>query len=204
MKLTSIVFKLSTRLPLFIVLLLIFITGTSFNGRKNQTRSFPTCTNNLDTLYKPIKKQENLFYIQLSENHNIIVYDINYNTDKTINMKEPVHTYWIRYSEKGQMQELTYFQKHLVYGLEIISSEKDKQTFVLKFVSYKKRKFYLMKPEKDQKYLLFTEIHGKIALLNKLFIQVIPRLFGLPGVEYVDLQGKDLSSGKPVMERVIP
>jgi hypothetical protein len=157
-----------------------------------------------DTLYKPIKKDVLLFYIQLSENNNIIVYDVNCNPDKTINEKNPVHTYWIRYSERGQNQELTYFQRHLVYGLESKLIDSTKKTYCVKFVSYRKRDIYLVRKEDNKRYYPYMTIQGKISLLNKIFIQVEPRTFGLPKVKYVELHGKDISTNKYVVERIIP
>ncbi len=161
-------------------------------------------TENLDTLYKPKNKEILLFYIQLSENHNIIVYDINYNADKTVNEKDPVHTYWIRYSESGQNKELTYFQKNLVYGLESKLIDKEKQAYILKFVSYKKRKIYISKTGTDNKHSAYMNIQGKLSLLSKIFIEVNSGTFGLPTVKYVELYGKEITSNKQIIERIIP
>jgi len=166
------------------------------NSERNRTDA--------DSLYKPIKKDILLFYIQLSENKNIIVYDMNYNADKTINEKNPVHTYWIRYSESGQIQELTYFQKHFVYGLEAKLIDSTKKNYTMKFASYKKRNLYLIKKEKTDKYYPYMSIHGKLSLLNKIFIQVESKKFGLPKVKYVELHGKEISNDNPVVERIIP
>jgi hypothetical protein len=159
---------------------------------------------NPDTLYKPTKKELLLFYIELNENHNIIVYDANYNADKTINEEEPVHTYWIRYSERGQDQELSYFQKHLVYGLELKVLDKEKETIIVKFVSYKKRKIYLKKSTTEPRYYAYMDIQGKISLLSKIFIQVESGTLGLPKVKYVELNGKEITTNKLISERIIP
>ena len=130
---------------LSIFILLIIIINSSFKIANVKKYSPANDERGADTLYKPKKKDILLFYIQLSENHNIIVYDINYNADKTVNASQPVHTYWIRYSEKGQNKELTYFQRHLVYGLETKLIDKEKQAYTLEFVSYKKRRFISVK-----------------------------------------------------------
>lgn|GEM_PF-124985 len=188
-------------LLIFSVLILV---NSSFKADKKENYAPIFDEKNIDTLYKPIKKDVLLFYIQLNENHNIIVYDINYNTDKTVNEQEPVHTYWIRYSESGQNKELTYFQRHLVYGLETKLIDKDKQAYIVKFVSYKKKKIYVNKAEKDAKYNAYTDIQGKISVLNKIYIQVGEMAFGLPTVKYVELHGKEIATNKPVMERIVP
>jgi len=185
----------------FIVLILI---NSSFKiERKEKTIPYFD-EKNTDTLYKPRKKDVLLFYIQLSENHNIIVYDINCNADKTVIEQDPVHTYWIRYSDKGEDKELSYFQRHLVYGLDTKLIDKEKQTYVVKFVSYKKKKIYINRVDKDAKYNAYTDIQGKISLLTKIYIQVGPAAFGLPTVKYVELHGKEIATNKPVMEKIIP
>jgi hypothetical protein len=189
---------------LSIFILLIIIINSSFKIANVKKYSPANDERGADTLYKPKKKDILLFYIQLSENHNIIVYDINYNADKTVNASQPVHTYWIRYSEKGQNKELTYFQRHLVYGLETKLIDKEKQAYTLEFVSYKKKKIYLSKTKVDNKYNAYMDIHGKISLLSKIFIQVEPRTFGLPTVKYVDLYGKEISTNNTITERIIP
>jgi hypothetical protein len=180
------------------------VIGFSFKTDNNKKDTLFSEKKNEDSLYIPKNKDILLFYIQLSENHNIIVYDVNYNPDKTINEQEPLHTYWIRYSENGQSKELTYFQRHLVYGLETKLIDKEKQAYIVKFVSYKKRKIYINKTETDFKHNAYMDIQGKISLLSKIFIQVEPGTFGLPTVKYVELHGKEIATNKAVMERIVP
>lgn len=186
------------------ILIVVFIINSSFKIDRKENFAPVFNEKDTDTLYKPKKKDVLLFYIQLNENHNIIVYDINYNADKTVNEQEPVHTYWIRYSENGQNKELTYFQRHLVYGLEAKLIDKDKQAYILKFVSYKKKKIYVSKTGTNNKHNAYMDIQGKISLLNKIFIQVESGTFGLPTVKYVELYGKEIATNKTIMERIVP
>lgn len=188
----------------FTMILILMLTCISF--RSNGIKKYvPGNSQNFsDSLYKPIKKDVLLFYIQLSENKNIIVYDLNCNSDKSINEKNPVHTYWIRYSEKGQIQELTYFQKRFVYGLESKLLDSTKRNFSLKFASYKKRNLYLIRNEKNDKYYPYMSIMGKLSLLSKIYIQVESGKFGLPKVNFVELHGKEISDDKYVIEKIIP
>lgn len=186
-----------------LVFFLLAFAGLSFTSGSADSVS-QHASPDPDSLYKPVKKDVLLFYIQLSENHNIIVYDINYGRDKTVDGKNPVHTYWIRYSDKGQNQELSYFQRHLVYGLESKLIDTLKQTFLVHFVSYKKKSIYLVRKDKTEKYYPCTSIQGKMSVLSKIFIQVEPRTFGLPKVRHVELHGRELTTNKYLIEKIIP
>ena len=46
-----------------------------------------------------------------------VIYDANLLPNKKLNPKNPVYTYWIRFGEKSQKEELTTIQRTLAYGL---------------------------------------------------------------------------------------
>lgn len=144
-----------------------------------------------------------LFYIQRSSNSNVVVYDANLTSSKALNSKNPVHTYWIRYAEKGQQEELSSIQKTLAYGLYTnkIPSEIE-PAYEAYFLAYRKRKFVVKLDPKGLPIALFP-INGKLQVLKRVFVSVDESKF-MPSVNYIELFGKDPISGKEVYERFKP
>jgi hypothetical protein len=71
-------------------------------------------------------------------------------------------------------------------------------------VAYKKHSLTLMKAS-DNKYHMFTLINNRNAVLNRVFIRIDPGgSFWKPNVIYIELKGKDVETGKTVMERLAP
>ena len=161
-------------------------------------------TNASDTFPVPTNQKDMIFYVQRNHNINTIVYKLNYNTDNTINSNDPVHMYWIRYADGGEIKELSYLQKHYAYGIESELVDKDKKTFKLNFVSYKGRDIYLKRSAADNKYHAYINIKGKLSVLNKVFIQIEDGTFWVPHVRYVEISGHDILSKNPVTERFNP
>jgi Domain of unknown function (DUF4833) len=138
-----------------------------------------------------------LFYLQRTPNTNTIVCDLNLVNGKP-DEEEPVHVYWIRYTEQGQKKELNYIQRKFAYGIKSKKLAEDR--YELNFVSYKKLKMYLqMGP--DRQYHVYAGINGKMAVLNRVFIQINGGTFWSPNVEYFEMAGTDPATRQPVMER---
>jgi Domain of unknown function (DUF4833) len=66
----------------------------------------------------PPHSKRSLFYIHRSTNPNTVVYEVNLNANNTIDAKEPVTVYWIRYGEKGQQRGLNYLERTFAYGVK--------------------------------------------------------------------------------------
>lgn len=157
-----------------------------------------------DTFPVPEVSASRLFYVQRTHNKNTIVYDINYNADSTINEKEPIKIYWIRYSDKGEITPLSYIQNKYAYGIESALIDKVNRTFRINFVSYKKRYIYLMRSATGKNYKACITINGKLSYLTKAFVQIEGGTFWIPHIVYVEITGTDISSGKKVIEKFKP
>ncbi|MDF5689509.1 DUF4833 domain-containing protein [Aquirufa aurantiipilula] len=156
-----------------------------------------------ETFPTPPESAIRLFYIQRSSNTNVVVYDANLTASKALNAKNPVHTYWIRYAEKGQQEELSSIQKTLAYGLytnRIISETEP--SYEGYFLAYRKRKFVVKLDPKGSPIALFP-INGRLQVLKRVFVSVDESKF-MPSVNYIELFGKDPVSGKDVYERFKP
>lgn len=92
----------------------------------------------------PPTNENSLFYIQRSKNTNAIVYDLNRLPDGTPNPTNPINVYWIRYAVDSTMEELSYVQQKYAYGIVARPYNGQKNAYVLHFVSYDKKNFYLL------------------------------------------------------------
>lgn len=152
----------------------------------------------------PIPPDSNirLFYIQRSSNANTVIYDANLQANKSLNPKSPVHTYWIRYGEKGQKEELSTIQRTLAYGLYTDVIKAEPNSYEGYFLAYRKRKFVVKLDSRGNPIALFP-INGKLQILKRVFVSVDESNI-MPSVNYIELFGKDLNTGKDVYERFKP
>lgn len=161
--------------------------------------------NAADTFPVPTGNKKMLFYVQRTHNTNTIVYELNYINDSTLNQTTPIHPYWIRYADKGEdkgkNQELSYIQRQYAYGVVTELIDKEKQTFRVNFVSYKKRDIFLMRSKTG--YNAYITINGKLVYLEKVFVKIEGGTFWVPHITYVEVTGRDLA-GKEVSEKIIP
>lgn len=143
-----------------------------------------------------------LFFIQRSSNASVVVYDANLTADKKLNPKNPVHTYWIRYSDDGRKQELSTIQRTLAYGLYTKEVAGEKGSYDGHFLAYRKRKFVVKLSPQGEPIALFP-INGKMQILKKVFVNVDESGM-MPSVIHVELWGKDVNTGKEVYEKFKP
>ena len=145
----------------------------------------------------PVATPNQLFYLQRTANTNTIICELNYNKED-LNVDEPVHVYWIRYTDKGQKEELNFIQKKFAYGIKSTMISKDK--YELNFVSYKKFPMLLMKGP-NNKFNVYGTINQKQAIVDRIFVKINGGSFWSPNVEYVEIKGVDPLNGKEVIER---
>ena len=155
-----------------------------------------------DRFPTPPNSPSRLFYIQRSTNANTVVYDANLLPNKSLNPQKPVYTYWIRFDEQGQKEELTTIQRTLAYGLYTNPIPSEHNTFEGYFLAYRKRKFVVKLDAKGNPIALFP-INNKLNILKRVYVSVNePNL--MPTVNYIELFGKDAVTGKDVYERFKP
>ena len=150
----------------------------------------------------PPDSPHRLFYIQRSSNANTVVYDAKLLKNKSLDTKNPVYTYWIRYGEKGQKEELTTVQRTLAYGLYTDPMKSEPTSYEGYFLAYRKRKFIVKLDPKGSPIALFP-INGRMQILKKVYVSVDESGY-MPSVNYIELFGKDQSTGKEVYERFKP
>ncbi len=173
-------------------LLIVLFWGILLNMYANPAERLPTPPDS------PIR----LFYIQKSSNANTVVYDANVLANKSLNPQSPVHTYWIRYSDKGQKEELTTIQRTLAYGLYTDALKSEANAYQGYFLAYRKRKFVVKLDSRGNPIALFP-INGRLQILKRVFVSVNETTM-MTTVNYIELFGKDQTTGKDVYERFIP
>jgi len=187
------------------ILLLAAISLPGFTKNKTNRLLAETDTskrNNKKEVHFPDPVNVNkLFYIQRDPNANTLIYELNTDKNGELNTENPLHIYWIRYSEKGQKEELSYIQRRFAYGVttkQVKSNEYD-----VRFVAYKKMPLNLLKSD-DGKYHIFATIAKKQAILNRIFVKIEGGSFWLPNVVYVEFRGTDQNTGREIIERFKP
>jgi Domain of unknown function (DUF4833) len=150
----------------------------------------------------PPTSSVSLFYIQRSSNINTIIYDANIGADKKLDPKNPVHTYWIRYTEGSKKQELSGIQRSLAYGLHTKATPGELGSYDGYFFAYRKRKFVVKLNPKGEPIALFP-INGKMQILKKVFVKVDESGM-MPSVISVELWGRDAVTDKEVYEKFKP
>jgi phosphatidylglycerophosphate synthase len=186
-----------------------FITGLSTRAQPSLTSAQPSLTSvhpapvvrdAVDTFPVPPHNSNSLFYLQRSPNTNTVICELN-EKNGVLDKNEPVHVLWIRYGEQKQRQELSFIQRHFAYGLK--SRDLGNGVYELHFVSYKNVLFYLKKSPVDNKRYVYATITGKQAILHRIYIKINPGgTFWSPNVEYLELKGTDMQSGKELIQRI--
>ncbi len=146
----------------------------------------------------PSGNPKQLFYLQRTTNKNTIVCELNYR-DSVFNKKNPIHVYWIRYEERGQLEELGYFQKKFAYGIKVKSVKENK--YEMHFVSLKKVKMDLIKME-DNQYRVFVNVNHKRMILHSIYIDLVETKKLKPDIKFLELTGIDTSTKLRIKERL--
>jgi hypothetical protein len=180
-----------------------FLISLFFVGALNYSPPDETCVcKGQDKFPIPPTDQQTLFYIQRTPNTNTIMYVLNFGDKGLLDEDEPVHPYWIRYQEEGQKEELSFIQRNYAYGLKTENLGNNK--YELRFVSYKKLPFYLVKSKRDNRYHIIATINKKDIEVSRVFLQIEGGSFWLPNVVCAEVTGVDPDTGAEIIERFKP
>lgn len=151
-----------------------------------------------DGFHEPTDNHDQLFYLQRTHNKNTIVYELN-KKDGILDIKEPVHAFWIRYEENAQRQELSYIQRRFAYGIR--SKKINENHYRISLNSYDSFPMDLIK-DADGVYRVYAVANGKKIQLNRIFIKITGGSMWSPDIEYFELKGKDPQSGVVIAEKM--
>ncbi len=139
-----------------------------------------------------------LLVIERNTNANVVHYDAGLNGDGSLNPAEPVIVYWVLLAEDGRRKKLNWLEKKKAYGVKLKPAA-DGYTMTLAAAPW----MPLAVRRAGGVVRLEAPINGRPAVMQKMFIQSRSGLLG-PKVEYIDLYGKDLATGEPCRERILP
>jgi hypothetical protein len=184
---------------------LALVAATSLTLAHQPAQAAPSGDSKTQHFPVPPVDSKLLFYVQRTSNANTIMYELNLKPDGSLDEENPVHPYWIRYTEQGQKAELNFIQRKYAYGVKTrpVTNTNGNPTWEVLFVSYKKKPLYLTKSA-DKKYHIYTTINNKMQILNSVWVQIEGGTFWVPNVVYVELKGTDPATGKAVVERFNP
>jgi hypothetical protein len=184
--------------PVLVACLFILCMSVFAQPKKNTTAPVKDPQ---DTFPVPAAYNQ-LFYLQRTANTNTVIYEANINSKGQLDEKNPVRVYWIRYPEGGMKKDLSYIQRVFAYGIKTEMQSPD--VFNTHVVSYKKAQLIVKRSLKDGKYHAYATINHKEALLHRIFLKIDGGAFWSPNVIYIELKGRDETTGEEVMERFKP
>jgi len=146
----------------------------------------------------PTKKTQRLFIIERNVNKSIVCYDANILSGGKLDIDNPIDVYWLELATTGERSELNYFQRKMVFGYNSESSAAGCVYVTLK--AFAKRKILLVT---DTKGIVkpVVKINNDEAQLIKIVVTAKPKLY--TSVEFIELYGNDVRSGKPVYEKIL-
>ena len=145
-----------------------------------------------------------LFYLQRTINRNTLIYELNYEATGEINSKEPIKVYWIDFEYGGGKSELTFAQRKFAYGVRSNRIDKIKNIYEISLVSYDHIKIRIAPYGSDNLYRAEIVIKDKIAILDKILIQIVGGTHVNPLISFIELTGHDPGTGALVSERIKP
>ncbi len=161
-------------------------------------------SNPYDNYPAPQRTYKSLFYVQRSHNKNTIVYDLNVNEDGRLVTETPIHPYWIRYEEGGEIQELSFIQRKYAYGLDYTPIDISKGYYKVYFVCYSKKYFELKRSTHDNRFHAYISLNGKYIEMKKVFVKTEGGTFWFPVVKYIEVTGIDMSTMQNISVRFVP
>lgn len=141
-----------------------------------------------------------LFYLQRDPNPNTIICALNLRNGQ-LDKREPVHVYWIRYTEQSQPKELSYLQRTFAYGIKARALSNEE--YELNFVSYKKFPLRLVKSERVPGYQVYANVNQKRVILRRLYLHIEGGTLWKPNVKYIQVEGINASTGESTVERLM-
>jgi hypothetical protein len=175
----------------------------SFVGCAKQEEKKPATAPAPEKAAAPAAAQKNtqsLFIIERNKNANIVHYDARLTADGKLDPKEPVIAYWAMVAEDGRREQLNWIEKKEAYGFTVKPDASVKGYQMT--LEAAPGKPITVKEEKD---IVRAEavIAGRPAILEKMYINATDGPTG-PKVQYIDVYGKDLTTGEKRHEKMVP
>ena len=140
-----------------------------------------------------------LFVIERNTNRNIVVYDANLTAHGAIDSRRPVVAYWMLKEHRMQREELSMFEWNSAYGFDLEQLSAGRHYRML-IKSFRDRSIEILCDRSITRAMAL--INGRMAYLSRIFIET-DKTSLIPRVNYVELFGRDVRSGKTVREKIM-
>jgi len=140
-----------------------------------------------------------LFYIQRDPNINTVCYTVKVNEKGTVDLKDPVDIFWIRYAENGERKKLNTFQREFGYGLLVKAVAAD--SVLLQSVAFPNRAMHLVKNE-QKSYVVKMKISEQACELKRVYIRITGGSALAPQIAYIEFYGVNSETRQMVTERI--
>ena len=183
------------------LLVLAFIAPSRAAGQAIQPPNQSFCSD--DPRYPAPQDKDLVFYLQLSDRTDTVVYAVNRRLDGTVDANDPVHVYWRLYERGGEKRELTFLQRSLAFGVQLAPAKDRPGDYVARLNAYPNIPV-LVDHTKDGKARALMSIAGKPAQLICVYVERRLQLGFIPQVLTIDFFGRALDDGKRVVGRLRP
>ncbi len=178
---------------LLCLLSISIVNGNSFSGNEKLTIDNDS-KNNADVK----KMNQRLFVIERNMNKNTVCYDANILKNGTLDVENPIDAYWMDYATDGKRSEINYIQRRMAYGFSFEKTALGNIYVTLK--AFNKRKILVSIDSKGNSHALI-KINGVDANLTKIFVTAKPKMYTT--VQFLELYGNDIKTGKALYEKII-
>ena len=152
----------------------------------------------------PAPQDENLvFYLQLSDKTDTVIYAVNRRADGAVDTRDPVHVYWRLYAGSGEKRELSFLQRSLAFGVQLAPAKDHPGDYVARLNAYPNIPV-LVDQTGDGKVRALMSIAGRPAQLICVYVERRMQLGIVPKVLYMDFFGRALDDGTKVVGRLQP
>ncbi len=146
-------------------------------------------------------EDKQLFYLQRDPDANTVIYQLNME-DSVVDAEAPVNVYWIRYAEGGIRKNLNFVQRSMAYGVS--HKALGNESYELRLAAYKSLPLRLSYCDRSQKYVVYTTINNREAILDRVFVRIDGGSTFNPDIAYFELSGRDAATSAYVSERIKP
>jgi len=140
-----------------------------------------------------------LFVITRSKNANVVYYDLRVGPQGIRAKVDPLDVYWRMYAQKGEREELTWAERQLAYGYELLSSV-ELNGFRARLTALPTRPIEVWRTD-EAKFVASCSIAKQVGILRQVHVVTSERWTGAV-VQYIDLFGIDVKTQEPLTERI--
>ncbi len=142
-----------------------------------------------------------LFNIERTRDADEVYYYVKLNQDGSLHMDKPVNVYWMKFTQDGRQEPLTWMQRKYAYGLRIIDRGLEKVVF--QFVSYDKLSF-VVKRDSDGIFRVYLENSHYDLQVKSIRVYFASGTLMIPSVEKVELQTLHAGTGRLMVQSIRP